>query len=343
VLSGVELLWREDQYAPLAARVEGWSGEVWVPLAPVPAGEAATTISFPRPYATDRLRVLIQRANEVFEPIRLAEIRPLALCLVDGLAFEHEVEDGVHRYGLAAVDSLGLASAAAVLDVPVGDTTAPEAVTLAAEVRGSEVDLTWTASTAPDIAGYSIWRDGAPLETRLDTGWLAYTDGPIAQRHVSLCRDCARHGRQRERTLERCRRRDCGAYARCTGAARGRDRLRKRDARVDAGRRRFRVLLLSCSGRGVTSGGPYEGIVVTPALEWVDEELDPTTTYYYVVHARDAAGNESAASNEVSATPADTTAPDDATALPSDEARTPDRGRGARYPRCGHSPRPARA
>ncbi|HUP24048.1 MAG TPA: CARDB domain-containing protein [Thermoanaerobaculia bacterium] len=308
VLSGVELLWREEQYAPLDARVEGWSGEVWLPLAPVPTGEATATVSFPRSYATDRLRVLIQQANEVFEPIRLAEFRLLELGLVDGLAFEHEVEDGVHRYGLAGVDSLGLVSAAATIDVPVGDTTVPEAVTLAAQVRGSEVDLTWTASSASDIAGYSILRDGAPLETRLDTGWLAYTDGPLRNgtyRYGVTALDtvgnesAASNEVAVEIAVSTPGAPELGVVAIDSGAV----TLAWTPSAEGSAPVAFVVR------RGVTSGGPYEGIVVTPALEWVDEELDPTTTYYYVVYARDAAGNESAASNEVSATPADTTAP----------------------------------
>ena len=62
--------------------------------------------------------------------------------------------------------------------------------------------------------------------------------------------------------------------------------------------------------RSTVSGGPYValGAPVVPSA-YVDNAVSNGTTYYYVVAARDAAGNQSAASAQVSATPTDPNAP----------------------------------
>lgn len=58
--------------------------------------------------------------------------------------------------------------------------------------------------------------------------------------------------------------------------------------------------------RGTALGGPYTGLAVLAAgaSQYTDSSVMNGTTYYYVVTASDASGNESAHSNEASATPA---------------------------------------
>ena len=62
--------------------------------------------------------------------------------------------------------------------------------------------------------------------------------------------------------------------------------------------------------RSTASGGPYValGAPVVPSA-YVDNSVSNGTTYYYVVAARDTAGNTGAASAQVSATPTDPSAP----------------------------------
>ena len=310
VLAGVELQWRAAEYVPVQARVEGWSGEVWVPLAQVPEDMAVATVLFPRPYATDRLRLRIDETSveQSFDPARLAEIRALRLGLVAGLGFAHQVSDGLHHYELAAVDSLGLASPAAELDVPVGDTTAPEAVVLNAAVRGSEVDLSWTASASVDVAGYALYRDDVLLELREDGGWLSFTDGPLTngtyRYHLTVLDGVGNESApSNEVQVEIAEPVPMAPLLALVAVDAGSVSLAWTPALEGP------VPVIYSLRRASAGGGPYSQVVVTGGLDYTDSELDPEETYYYVVAAVDGAGNESEPSNEVSAAPADSTAP----------------------------------
>lgn len=55
--------------------------------------------------------------------------------------------------------------------------------------------------------------------------------------------------------------------------------------------------------RSEQPGGPYETVATVDATSYRDQDLANETTYYYVIAAIDADGNESVPSDEVSATP----------------------------------------
>ena len=57
--------------------------------------------------------------------------------------------------------------------------------------------------------------------------------------------------------------------------------------------------------RGTTAGGVHDFVTSVPVgtTEYIDKDLNPGTTYYYVVTAWDKSGNEGPLSNEASAKP----------------------------------------
>lgn len=71
---------------------------------------------------------------------------------------------GSYCYQVEAIDGAGNVSAAksaSVCATPAADTTAPSAPTVltATVASASQIDLSWTASTSTDVAGYAIYRD----------------------------------------------------------------------------------------------------------------------------------------------------------------------------------------
>jgi fibronectin type 3 domain-containing protein len=82
----------------------------------------------------------------------------------------------LYRYSIRAVDTSGNTSAAsAVSSVIAGDVTPPTPPAATAVSYDSKVWVKWTASTASDLAGYHLYRDGSVIAT-LAKGATSYQD-----------------------------------------------------------------------------------------------------------------------------------------------------------------------
>jgi hypothetical protein len=165
----VELAWQAAPpvvYAPADFDLQAFFGGLWVPVRTVRANLAATQQWSPIDlYPTDRIRIVLRASildETAFEAVRLAEIRIVHQPVHAATTFTETVADGLHEYRVTAVSALGFESLpSAAATVAVGDATAPEPVVLTAVVVGSDVQLSWTASVAADLASYDVYRDGA--------------------------------------------------------------------------------------------------------------------------------------------------------------------------------------
>ncbi|HXT22929.1 MAG TPA: discoidin domain-containing protein, partial [Thermoanaerobaculia bacterium] len=156
--------------------LQGWDGEAWITLAThvTPPYPVDVQIDLPRPYRTDRLRLLILGDAPW---IGVWELQVRERPLVAGASFNTHFDwDGVHPITVTAWSDLGFESNPAPLAVPVGDATPPDPVTLSATVEGSRVHLAWTASTAADLEQYDVYRDGARIFEHLDLADRTYVD-----------------------------------------------------------------------------------------------------------------------------------------------------------------------
>ncbi|HVS66651.1 MAG TPA: FlgD immunoglobulin-like domain containing protein [Thermoanaerobaculia bacterium] len=307
VLTGVELEWYDASAAPRRARVEAHSGEVWATVATVPAATAVAEIAFVRPYATSRVRLIIDEAPSAFRRLWLRELRVLELGSIEGTSYGHIAGDGLHRYELQAIGASGLLGPSASLDVPVGDVVSPEPVILAGQASGFEVELSWTASPAPDVAGYTVYRDGSLIVRQLDAGFLAHTDGPLpngSYRYRVTASDAVGNesASSNEVAIELAAPVPQPPTLAVTGTEASSATLSWTPSVGLEG-------VAFALERATSGGGPYEEVVLTTALTFTDEELDPATTYWYVVRAIDAAGNRSLPSNEVAVIAIDVTPP----------------------------------
>ena len=229
---------------------------------------------------------------------------------------------GTATYTVTASDAAGNASGASSgttvvipSTTPAADTSAPSKPSgLSATVKsGSEIDLSWSASTDNTaVAGYSVYRDGTLMATVGSTSWFdtglaggshhSYTVTAFdAAGNVSPSSDAA------SATTTAA---DTSAPSVPTGVSATAPAWNSTDVTWTA----------STDGFGVTSytisrDGAVIGEVAGSATSFVDVTTRPSTPYTYTVTASDAAGNSSAASSGASVTtpaaipPADTQAP----------------------------------
>ncbi len=285
--------------------LEGWDGRVWVPLARVRGdGSPTFTLVPPRPYWTDRVRIVVR--GELEFP-SLAEVAVFHLPVSAATATTDTPQDGRYEYRVVAVDGYGLESSpSAPAAVDVGDVVPPEPVTLSAVVTGSNVALTWTASASPDVVRYDLFRDEAkiaelPSLEHLDAGRPNGT-----YRYVVVAVDAAGNASLPSNeavAVVAVAPPPAPVSLAVTALAEGgalQATWAPGPGPAPAG---YRLQ------RGLAAGGPYQPVVTTNALAYVDRGLTDGVTYFYVVVALDGAGNPSAVSNEASGTPGDAAAP----------------------------------
>ncbi len=292
-------------------QLEGWDGRVWVPLARQSGDSvAATRVTPALPYLTNRVRLRLLPTSAM---PWVAEMRIYQYPLTATPAASDAPGGGSHSYQVIAVGPVGIESLpSAPATATVG--TPPAAVTLSGTANGSEVDLSWTPSTSPNIAYYLVLREGAPIAQVTDPSILSYADAgrPDGTWHytveaVDQLGNVSAPSNVVAVTV---------AVALLPAPAGLTVAVVPAGGALDLSWTAVPAAAAPPGGvvyeieRGTVQGGPYQVVGTTPAPPYRDSGLTNGRTYYYVVAAVDALGNVGAPSNEASGTPADTTPPD---------------------------------
>lgn len=224
-------------------------------------------------------------------------------------------------YTVVAVDAAGNVSApsnALVVTTPnVADTTPPSVPTnLVATLAGDDVALSWTASTDNvGVASYVIERDGADVATSTTTSYVdANRPAGATHRYVVYAKDAAGN-------------RSTGSnIVTITIPATPDTQPPTAPTNLKATVAGDDVTLTwgaSSDNIGVASYVVKRNgvdIATVTGLTYVDMDVAAGVTHTYTVHAKDAAGNQSAASTSVPVFIGDTTVPTVAIEAPTDGA-----------------------
>lgn len=322
LINRIELHWGSDSgnpdhlYAGKDFEIQAWSGHAWIPIAKVLGNTSkVSSLDFSLPYGTDKIRVHITGMTDESREVRLCEAALMADDLLTQTGYSDPgLHDGRYTYTVTAVDIYGFESEPAseptnTAEVPVGDVIAPESpINLTAVSQGSSVLLNWNAVTGADLAGYFVYRKSGQEWTKVNGSPVstpAYTDAGLLN----------------------------GAYTYKVTAVdnTGNESAPSNEAQATvyvepphspislaiAAPPEGQTLVAAwqydgapVSGftlyRSTAPGGPYAAVKSSLAEKsYTDKGLTNGVTYYYVVAARDAVGNESSYSNEASGTPAD--------------------------------------
>ncbi len=302
-VSGMSLDWMEGR-VPQRYRIEAYTDIGFVPLQRVERPQDAQhLLQFATPYYTTQLRLVVEQVVALGPSVSLAEVRLREHPLIPATNYTNSVLDGHHPYRVSAVNALGFESERSPeASIDIGDTVAPDAVVLSGETSGQEARLSWTASTAPDVAVYRLMRDGehrttvpasvldfvdAPRPNGSDT-YLVYAEDAFGNRsaasnEVTLTFGGAGPGVPRDPAVTALPE---GEALRVT--------WRAGDGTPPV---RYRVR------RALAETGPWAQIAELPQTELVDRGLTNDTRYWYTIQAIDAAGNESGETDPVSGVP----------------------------------------
>ncbi|MDX2000453.1 MAG: CARDB domain-containing protein, partial [Thermoanaerobaculia bacterium] len=317
IVTRIEADWIQSfiTYAPNRFELEAWDGTSWVLVGELQNNfNRQTPVTLIRPYGTDRLRVVLGPSifgDFFFQPIRLAEFRIFEQVLLPTPATSDPRTDGEFEYTVTAVDALGFESLpSAPATAQIGDVEPPPPVVLTATVNDSDVTLTWTASAAPDVAFYELFRDGVLLASHSNLADLSYLDAGLANgtyvytvRPVDARGNLGALSNEAPATVAVAVPEAPIALTVTAAPAGGRLDVAWQPAPTGPVAVGYRLY------RATVAGGPYEEIGELDGLEYFDDAVVNGVTYYYVVTALDALGNESQDSNEASGTPQDTQPP----------------------------------
>ncbi|MCP4332392.1 MAG: hypothetical protein GY785_07025, partial [Gammaproteobacteria bacterium] len=307
LVTEIMLRWRYDSTASSDYDIEADFQGNRVLLAQVRGAsrQAEQTVVLPAPYMTTKLRLTVREDRYFY----LSEIAPLASPLVNDTSFVETAPDGVQQYTLTAVNTLGFESQpSAAAEVPVGDVTPPDAVTLTAVADGSDTDLSWSESTATDIGSYDIYRDGLLITSIIDTAILTFrdlglTNGTYVYQVVAVDQVDNQSAPSNEETVVMI---NPGSFdlSVVSGSAGSALQLNW-FAPAGLTPTEYRIL------RGDIAGGPYSEIdrVDGSVLDYLDANLQNEITRYFLVVAVDENTAHTALSFEANGTPLDTTAP----------------------------------
>lgn len=294
-LAGLNVNW--SLYAT-SYSIEVWSGSDWL-TAFMGEDDETETFLLPAAYRTDRLRLTVDA--EYGYSVSIYEVEPIEQPTVGVPAYAETVADGTYEYWVTAIDSLGFESGpSAAVGVEVGDVTPPGPVTLSASlVNGWDVQLAWTESTAGDLTAYAIYRDGELIASVLDLDSRTHLDTDLANGvYQYLVRAVDASGNESSDS-----------------------NIEQVTVEVEPPEAPTDLLAADSAGaidlswspppgdpptdyvlrRALVSGGPYELVAITTEPSARDSAVDLEVEYFYVVAARDLAGNESVPSNEASA------------------------------------------
>lgn len=300
------------QYAAVEARATAvdlwaWSGQNWVLLArQTGAADASVEIAIDPPYLTDRLRIVPRGVPWTgYQELQVAEVELRHLPMQSAGTLTDVPADGRHRYRVAAISALGLQGPqSAEITVAVGDVDAPDAPVLSGAASGNNASLEWTASVAPDVAYYRLYRDDtliaslpATVRTQLDQ---TLRNGRY--RYVVRAVDAAGNASDPSNTLTL----DISAQLpgtpvglSITAPPRGAELSLQWQPGPGAAPTQYQLR------RSLDAAGPYTQLPPVSDSSYLDSGLENGTRYYYTVEAIDAAGNRSAPTAPVSGLPRD--------------------------------------
>ncbi len=220
-----------------------------------------------------------------------------------------------YHYVVTAVDEAGNESVASTtVDATPGDRTAPDAPSdLDAAAGDGFVTLTWTASTADDVAAYRVYRGvdgdldttGTPL-ARVDDPAVTYTDDAVTNGTqyvyavVAVDADGNASGASASATATPVDDVAPSAPVDVNAAAGDREVTLSWSAGQASDVASFRVYRDTTADVAISSD---TRVATTEDPTYVDTGLVNGTTYYYRITALDEVDNQSEGSVEVSATP----------------------------------------
>lgn len=305
-VESVSLLWA-DGAAPLRYRIEGYDGEVWVPLAQVQAThtEAEIDVRLARSYRTDRLRVLVLQAHQENVQLNSLALTALARTPLRSASFPG-LPDGHPRTGVVAVTSLGFVGPVAEATPAVGDVTPPDAPVLQAQAVLSDAHLSWVGPSNLDVAGFRLWRDGQLIATLMNPAARSHVDPSLPNAHydyrVAAIDTAGNVGLPSNIAGVDINVGGPSAPITAAATAPAGGGLVVVSWTVAAGPQPSSFLL----ARATTPGGPYATIATrVPASPYDDTAVQNGVRYYYRVTGLDPAGNNGNTSNEADALPLD--------------------------------------
>jgi Tol biopolymer transport system component len=316
-ISRVEIHWADDSNSGKDYEIQVWSGYAWITRTKVTGNTARDNVFDITPsYRTDRIRISVTDTNTGgYKQVGISEIRILKDNLVTQETYqESNLTNGIYNYTVTAVDYYGFESLPSdEANAAVGDVTPPSPPqNLTAAASGSNVNLSWTPNTEPDLAGYHVYRGTAQGWVKLTTSPMMSTvfsdtnlmNGTYSYRvtAVDSAGNESPHSNEASLTLN-------------TTVLESPVNLRAEPV-PEGG-----ALILSWDHAGTpagynlykstTPGGPYIRVnsspFGTPSL--LDKAVTNGIAYYYVVSAVDSVGNESSYSNEAMGIPSDKTPP----------------------------------
>lgn len=312
-LSHLDVTWQHERNKASDYDIQAYDGSIWVTIQQaIGKFEKVDSFTFAQPYYTNKIRIVLRktvRPAHYYGSVRLAELVPYAIPLIRLSELTDSVQDGTYKYSVSAVTDLGFETAPSEnITVEVGDVLAPDPVSLAHEVFGSEVQLSWSVSTADDLDHYEVYRNDKKI-IDINAGINNYSDTGVVNGTYNYSIKVAdaigniSEPSNIEMVTVLVDVLELPASLNIALVAEGSAlQLSWQDS--------IPVPLEYRVYRSIVPGGPYQFVSSTPDATWQDQGLTNGTNYYYVVVAVDSIGNESPYSNEVSAAPVDSVAPD---------------------------------
>ncbi len=164
--------------------VEGWDGEVWVPLAEIRNNEEANqTIRWGSGYKTDRIRLRFYPSSaSPGKDVHLAEMRLHDTDVMPDTQWESALPNGERNIAVGAVSLLGLVgdpSLPTAINISGERLDPPENLTVTVPPIHNTLDLFWDAPTSgKEPTGYNIYR--SPSQ---DDGYEYLHTTTVAQRN----------------------------------------------------------------------------------------------------------------------------------------------------------------
>ena len=289
-----------DPQGPVAApahRISAeWNGRLLPLLDATASANSSVDYTLTLPFATTHLQIALTPTTFV----GLAEVGVTALTVVSPATptTTDTAPDGVHSYGVTAIDGFGSRGPVTSLEVPVGDVVAPPAPTgLVATVTGSDVALSWDPVAAPDLAAYVVRRDGVSIATVPTPSFVDEGRPNGTYSYTVRARDAV--GNESP---------DSAPASAVVSVSPPEPPVLSAAAPPDGGVQLTWTHVGSAPhfivARALVAGGPYTTVARTgPITTYLDGGTQPGLRAFYIVSAEDTVGNPSAPSNEASAVP----------------------------------------